>query len=94
MTELDAPFSSPESRAALECLKNVIIANIPSDMIAAAAFDLLGESQGVIDDDASELFEELQHQLPPFSRTEAFGLALALREVVRDRIMEIKGNAI
>lgn len=88
-----APFSTSESRAALEQLKEIIRGIAPPGKIEAHAFRLVGESQDVIDGEARELFEALQHQLPPFSRSEAFGLAFALRELIRERIMEIEGNA-
>jgi hypothetical protein len=88
-----APFSTPESLAALEHLKEIIRANIPGAMIEATAFRLVGEPQEIIDREARELCEALRRQSPPFSRSEAFGLAFALREVIRGRIMEIEGSA-
>jgi hypothetical protein len=84
---------SSEGTAALEQLKQIIRTNIAADKIDAHAFRLIGESSEAIDNEASELFEALQHQLPPFSRTEAFGLVLALREVIRDKVRDIKGSA-
>jgi hypothetical protein len=88
-----APFSTPESLAALEHLKEIIRANIPGAMIEATAFRLVGESQDVIDAETRQLFEALRRQSPPWSHSEAFGLAFALREVIRGRIMEIEAGA-
>jgi hypothetical protein len=79
--------------AALEHLKQIVRGVAPADKIDLHAMRLLGESEDVIDGEARDLFEELQHQSPPFSRSEAFGLALALREVVRERIREIEAAA-
>jgi hypothetical protein len=86
-------MSIDEDEAALEWLKRTVRAGVPAGMIDAAAHRLVGESPAAIDNEARDLFEALQRQLPPFSRTEAFGLALALREVVRDRIHETKDQA-
>jgi hypothetical protein len=88
-----APFSTPESLAALEHLKDFIRAEIPADRIGAHAFRLIGESEDVIDHETHDLFEALQRQSPPFPSSMAFGLAFALRELVRERIREIEGNA-
>jgi hypothetical protein len=88
-----APFSTPESLAALEQLKEFVRANAPAGKIEAHAFRLVGESQETIDRETSELFEALRQQSPPFSRSEAFGLAFALRELVCERIREIEGSA-
>lgn len=89
-----APFSTPESRDALEKLKEFIRADIPAGMIDAHAFRLIGESQETIDRETRELFEALRLQSPPLlRRSEAFGLAFALRELVCERIREIEGNA-
>jgi hypothetical protein len=79
--------------AALELLKRIIRADVPAAMIESHAMRLVGEPPAAIDNEARDLFEELQHQLPPFSRTEAFGLALALREIIRDKVRDIEGNA-
>jgi hypothetical protein len=92
-----APFSTPESLAALEHLKEIIRANIPGAMIEARAFHLVGESQETIDRETHretrELFEALRQQSPSWSHSKAFGLAFALRELVCERIREIEGSA-
>jgi hypothetical protein len=88
-----APFSTPESRAALEQLKGFVRDIAPAGKLNAHAFRLLGESQAKIDGEAHELFEALMRQSPPFSRSEAFGLAFALRELVCERIREIEDGA-
>jgi hypothetical protein len=82
-----APFSTPESRAALEQLKESVRVNAPPGKIEAHAFRLVGESQETIDRETRELFEALRL---PFPR-EAFGLAFALRELVCERMREIEG---
>jgi hypothetical protein len=88
-----APFSTPESRAALEQLKEFVRVNAPAGKIEAHAFRLVGESQETIDRETHELFEDLRQQSPPLlRRSEAFGLAFALRELVCDRIREIEGS--
>jgi hypothetical protein len=88
-----APFSTPESRAALEQLKEFVRVNAPAGKIEAHAFRLVGESQATIDRETRELFEALRQQSPPLlRRSEAFGLAFALRELVCDRIREIEGS--
>jgi hypothetical protein len=88
-----APFSTPESRAALEQLKEFVRVNAPAGKIEAHAFRLVGESQETIDRETHELFEDLRQQSPPLlRRSEAFGLAFALRELVCDRIREIEGR--
>ena len=84
-------FSTPESRAALEQLKEFVRANAPAGKIEAHAFRLVGESQETIDRETSELFEALRQQSPPLPRREAFGLTFALRELVRERMREIEG---
>jgi hypothetical protein len=90
-----APFSTPESRAALEQLKEFVRANAPTGKIEAHAFRLVGESQETIDRETRELFEALQlsNQSPPLPRSTAFGLAFALRDLVCERIREIEGSA-
>jgi hypothetical protein len=94
MTDMNAaPFSTPESRAALESLKDIVRANAAPGMIEAHAFRLVGEPQAVIDGEIHHLYEELRAQSPPLSHSEAFGVSLALREVIRDRIREIEGRA-
>ena len=87
-----APFSTPESQAALEQLKRFVRANAPAGKIEAHAFRLVGESQETIDRETRELFEALRQQPPPLLRREAFGLAFALRELVCERIQEIEGS--
>jgi hypothetical protein len=88
-----APFSTPESRAALEQLKEFIRVNDPAGKIEAHAFRLVGESQETIDGETCELFEALRQQSPPLlRRSEAFGLAFRLRELVCERIREIEGS--
>ena len=88
-----AAFSTPESRAALEQLKEFVRVNAPAGKIEAHAFRLVGESQETIDRETSELFEALRQQSPPLlRRSEAFGLAFALRELVCERIREIEGS--
>jgi hypothetical protein len=88
-----APFSTPESRAALEQLKEFVRVNAPAGKIEAHAFCLFGESQETIDRETCELFEALRQQSPPLlRRSEAFGLAFALRELVCERIREIEGS--
>jgi hypothetical protein len=87
-----APFSTPESRAALEQLKEFVRVNAPAGKIEAHAFRLVGESQATIDRETRELFEALRKQPPPLRRSEAFGLAFALRELVCERIREIEGS--
>jgi hypothetical protein len=89
----DTPFSTPESRDALEWLKGLIRANVPADRIEATAFHLTGESAATIDDEVHELFQALREQSPPVPHSEAFALTFALREVIRDRIREIEGYA-
>ena len=70
-----APFSTPESRAALEQLKEFVRVNSPAGKIEAHAFRLVGESQETIDRETRELFEALRQQSPPLlRRSEAFGL--------------------
>jgi hypothetical protein len=80
--------------AALEQLKDIILANIPAGKIEAHAFRLLGESQETIDREAHDLFEALRGDFPQHT---AFGLSLALRELICDRVREIestgRGNA-
>jgi hypothetical protein len=93
MTGLGAPFSSPESRAALAWLKDFVRAEIPSDKLDAHAMRLLGEPRDVIDRETRELFEALRRQLPPEWQGMTFGLAFALREVIGDRIHEIEESA-
>ena len=92
-----APFSTPESRAALEQLKDFVRVNAPPDKTEAHAFHLVGESQETIDRAAHELFALLRQQSPPLRRSTAFGLAFMLRELVCERIREIessgRGNA-
>jgi hypothetical protein len=88
-----APFSTPESLAALEQLKEFVRVNAPAGKIEAHAFRLVGESQDVIDAETRQLFEALRQQSSPLRRSEAFGLAFALREVIRGRIMEIEAGA-
>jgi hypothetical protein len=62
--------------------------------IDAHAYRLLGESQETIDRETRELFEAFRRQSPPLlRRSEAFGFAFALRELVRERIREIEGRA-
>jgi hypothetical protein len=87
-----APFSMPESRAALEQLKEFVRVNAPAGKIDAHAFRLVGESQETIDRETRELFEALRSP-PLLRRSEAFGLAFALRELVCERIREIEGSA-
>jgi hypothetical protein len=88
-----APFSTPESRAALEQLKEFVRVNAPAGKIEAHAFRLVGESQATIDRETRELFEALRQPSPPLlRRSEAFGLAFALHELVCDRIREIEGS--
>ena len=77
----------------LEELKNIVRANTSPGMVDAHAFRLVGEPQDVIDRETRELFEALRLQLPPVPHGVAFGLALALRELVCDRIREIEGGA-
>ena len=48
-------FSTAESRAALEQLKEFVRANAPAGEIEAHAFRLVGESQEAIDREAREL---------------------------------------
>jgi hypothetical protein len=62
-----APFSTPESRAALGQLKEFVRANVPAGRIEAHAFRLVGESQATIDRETRELFEALRQQSPPFA---------------------------
>ena len=93
MKKSSAPFSTPESRAALGQLKEFIRAHAPADKIEAHAFRPVGESQETIDRETRELFEALRRQSPPFPHGVAFGLAFALRELVRERIREIEGYA-
>ena len=93
MTGLGAPFSSPESRAALAWLKDFVRAEIPSDKLDAHAMRLLGESRDVIDRETRELFEALRRQLPPERQGTTFGLAFALAAVVSDRMREIEKSA-
>jgi hypothetical protein len=88
-----APFSTPGSLDALEKLKEIIRVNIPAGMIEAHAFRLVGEPPETIDGETRELFEALRRQSPPLSHSEAFGFALALRELICDRIREIEGGA-
>jgi hypothetical protein len=88
-----APFSTPESRAALEQLKEFVRANVSADKVEANAFRLVGESQDVIDAETRQLFEAMRRQSPPWSHSEAFGLAFALRELIRERIREIEEGA-
>jgi hypothetical protein len=88
-----APFSTPESRAALGQLKEFVRANVPAGRIDAHAFRLVGESEATIDRETHELFEALRRQSPPLWHGTAFGLAFALRELVRERIREIEGSA-
>ena len=57
-------FSTPESRAALEQLKEFVRANAPAGKIEAHAFRLVGESQETIDRETRELFEALRQQSP------------------------------
>ena len=88
-----APFSTPESRAALEQLKEFVRVNAPAGKIEAHAFRLVGESQETIDRETRELFVQLSNQSPPLlRRSEALGLAFALRELVCERIREIEGS--
>jgi hypothetical protein len=88
-----APFSTPESRDALERLKELICINAPAGKIEAHAFRLVGESQETIDRETHELFEALfSNQSPPLPRSTAFGLAFALRELVCERIREIESS--
>jgi hypothetical protein len=88
-----APFSTPESLDALAKLKEFIRANAPAGKIEAHAFRLVGESQETIDGETHELFEDLWQQSPPLlRRSEAFGLAFALRELVCERIRKIEGS--
>jgi hypothetical protein len=61
----EAPFSTPESRAALEQLKEFVRVNAPAGKIEAHAFRLVGESQATIDRETRELFEALRQQSPP-----------------------------
>jgi hypothetical protein len=68
-----APFSTPESRAALEQLKEFVRVNAPAGKIEAHAFRLVGESQATIDRETRELFEALRQQSPPLWRSTAFG---------------------
>jgi hypothetical protein len=86
------PFSTPESRAALEQLKEFVRANAPAGKIEAHAFRLVGESQEAIDREARELFEVLLQQSPPLRRSTAFGLAFMFRELVCERIREIESS--
>jgi hypothetical protein len=95
MIEPDVMMSSEET-AALGQLKEIISANVPSGMIEAHAFRLVGEPQETIDAEAHELFQVLLRQSPsglPLSHSAAFGFAFALREIVRERIREIEDNA-
>jgi hypothetical protein len=62
-----APFSTPESRAALEQLKEFARTGIAAGKIEAHAFRLVGESQATIDRETRELFEALRQQSPPFA---------------------------
>jgi hypothetical protein len=71
-----APFSTPESRAALEQLKEFVRVNAPADKIEAHAFRLVGESQETIDRETRELFEALRQQSPPLWR---YGIRIRLR---------------
>ena len=57
-----APFSTPESRMALEQLKEFVRVNAPAGKIEAHAFRLVGESQETIDGETRELFEALRQQ--------------------------------
>jgi hypothetical protein len=91
--DIDAPFSSPEARAALEELKEIIRAEVPSAKIDEHAFRLVGESRDSIDGEIHELFEALQRQLPPLPHRAAFGLVFALREIICGRIREIEEGA-
>ena len=84
-------FSTPESRAALEQLKEFVRAGIAAGKIDAHAFRLVGESQETIDRETRELFGALRQQSPPLLRREAFGLTFALRELVCERMREIEG---
>jgi hypothetical protein len=88
-----APFSTPESQAALEQLKEFVRVNAPAGKIEAHAFRLVGESQEMIDRETRELFEALRQQSSPLLRSTAFGLAFALRELVCERIREIEDSA-
>jgi hypothetical protein len=87
-----APFSTPESMAALEQLKQFICANIPAAMIEAHAFRFVGESQETIDRETHELCEALQRQSPPFPSSTAIALSFALREIVSERVRHIEGS--
>jgi len=87
-----APFSTPESRAALEQLKEFVRVNAPAGKIEAHALRLVGELQETIDGETRELFEAFRQQSPPLWRSTAFGLAFALRELVCERIREIEGS--
>jgi hypothetical protein len=87
-----APSSTPESRAALEQLKEFVRVNAPAGKIEARAFRLVGESQEAIDREARELFEAFRQESSPLLRSTAFGLAFALRELVYERIREIEGS--
>jgi hypothetical protein len=93
MKKSSAPFSTPESLDALEQLKEFVRVNVPAGKIEAHAFRLVGESQATIDGETHELFEALRRQFPPLWHGTAFGLAFALRELVRERIREIEGHA-
>jgi hypothetical protein len=88
-----AILDARESRAALEQLKELVRVNATAGKIEAHAFRLVGESQATIDRETRELFEALRQQSPPLlRRSEAFGLAFALRELVCERIREIEGS--
>jgi hypothetical protein len=52
-----APFSTPELRAALEWLKEIILANVSEGMIEEHAFRLVGESRDTVDREIRGLFE-------------------------------------
>jgi hypothetical protein len=88
-----APFSTPESRAALEQLKEFVRVNARAGKFEAHAFRLVGESQETIDGETRELFEAFRRESSPLPRSTAFGLAFALRELVCERIQEIEGGA-
>jgi hypothetical protein len=82
-----------EARDALQWLKELICINIPTDRINAAAFGALGENPQTLDDDTHELYETLCRQSSPVSHGEAFALTFALREVILDRVREIRNGA-
>jgi hypothetical protein len=60
MIEPDVMMSSEET-AALGQLKEIISANVPSGMIEAHAFRLVGEPQETIDAETGELKESIGH---------------------------------